>query len=607
MIRIEQFLFEQNINKTQSEYLIEEFKDLMFNTNQEFYDFFSERSIRLVKDISTPETDLPERLALLERMKNFKSSADYEYVKDYIAEQKRIQAVIDEGNVTNTSTLLDSISNKPIDPFFNFIVRKILTGSETGVLPSEKLKGLLDELTNRTQQEIDTEVDVTRDEFDRVVSFDNYLRNKGSLRINVLDERFTIETFNYVVDREFQQLDEARNAEQNVLRKAAQFATLLPDDISQLDNKTLAENLKSLILEDTNSVPSLKNRVERLQEEIGLLQDVINDKNENLLDAERIIEELSVVRNSLVDESEVKDEAIISLNEIIDATLTDLGDRVSQQLTNTTDAFDALATQIEAQAKKAEENATKQLAAFEKAVGGIADALKPVEPEPEPGNPAAEIIQQILKEWDKIYIVSETSYPALSQILDKIGVKKKPLKSDYVFAGPNSLKNSYSATEEPQQHLRWNNQYKDQFKSLIVGVTDEKIAKEILTDVKSKLVTASENGNTDKNGMYQSLLDVLIAWATDFKTRRGSELRFVRDIASEVGLSWPPFRLGNLVLDTPFENLSESEALAVLGVNKDGTLSSNNQNSIFGKLRSGGYNNDVLLRCIEVAGKMLLG
>ena len=151
-------------------------------------------------------------------------------MKKYIAEQRRIQAAIDSGNIQNSSNLLDGITSQPVDPFFNFIVRKMLTGSETGVLPSESLRSLLDELTKKTKQDIDTTVAVTRDELGRVISFDNYLRNKGSLRVDLLDERFTLETFNYVVNKGFNQLQDAVDAEKNVLRRAAELDTIFPDD-----------------------------------------------------------------------------------------------------------------------------------------------------------------------------------------------------------------------------------------------------------------------------------------------------------------------------------------------------------------------------------------
>ena len=207
MIRIEQFLFEYNVERTQAESLISRFPNLSFTTQQEFVDYFASQNINLTFEnkVGSQKEVFQEKDELLQRFKDFKSSTDYDYVKRYIAEQRRIQSAIQDGNVTEASNFLDSVIQQPVDPFFNFIVRKLLTGSESGVLPSERLQDLLNELTKKTKQEIDLEPDVSRDDLGRVISFDNYLRNKGSLRINLLDERFTIETFNYVVNKEFNQ------------------------------------------------------------------------------------------------------------------------------------------------------------------------------------------------------------------------------------------------------------------------------------------------------------------------------------------------------------------------------------------------------------------
>ena len=149
MIRIEQFLFEYNVEKTQAESLVARFPTLMFGTNQEFVDYFASQNIRLgfntTEGVNKPTFE--DKNLLLQRFKDFKSSTDYDYVKKYIAEQRKIQSAIDSGNIQISSNLLDGITSQPIDPFFNFIVRKMLTGSETGVLPSESLRSLLDELT----------------------------------------------------------------------------------------------------------------------------------------------------------------------------------------------------------------------------------------------------------------------------------------------------------------------------------------------------------------------------------------------------------------------------------------------------------------------------
>lgn len=496
MIRIEQFLFEYNVEKTQAESLVAQFSNLMFGTTQEFVDYFASQNIQLSFNTSRGpnKPTFEDKNLLLQRFKDFKSSTDYDYVKKYISEQRKIQSAIDSGNIELSSNLLDGITSQPVDPFFNFIVRKMLTGSETGVLPSESLRSLLDELTKKTKKDIDITIGVTRDDIGRVISFDNYLRNKGSLKINLLDDRFTLETFNYIVNKEFNQLEEAVGAEQNVLRRAAEFDTLFPDDATGdgvIDNRDLIENLKKLIVADSTSIPALQSKLESLQSELNSLNELVDLRDEDIDDLARIIEELSDQRNSIVEENEIKDQAIISLNEVIDATLADLEDKVSQQLTNTTDAFDALSTQIESQAKKSEEAAEKQLAAFEKAVGGIADSLKPKEPEPDPENPAAEIIKQIFTEWDKIYVITNGKYNNISNILTNIGVKSQPARLDYVLATPTNT-NSFGPGVEINQILKWNDTFKSQFKELISSITDKNKATSVLAD--TKVLSANTGG-----------------------------------------------------------------------------------------------------------------
>jgi hypothetical protein len=543
MIRIEQFLFEYNVERTQAESLIERFRNLTFATNQEFVDYFASQNITLgfENKVGVAKTTFQQKDELLQKFKDFKSSTDYDYVKKYIAEQRRIQAAIDSGNIQNSSNLLDGITSQPVDPFFNFIVRKMLTGSETGVLPSESLRSLLDELTKKTKQDIDTTVAVTRDELGRVISFDNYLRNKGSLRVDLLDERFTLETFNYVVNKGFNQLQDAVDAEKNVLRRAAELDTIFPDDATGdgvVDNRDLVENLKKLIVADSNSVPALQSKLESLQNQLLNLNELVDVKDSDVESLNRIIEELSAQRNITVDESAIKDETIIALNEVIDATLAELEDKVSQQLTNTTDAFDALSTQIEAQAKKSEEAAAKQLAAFEKAVGGIADALKPVEPEPDPENPAAEIIKQIFTEWDKIYIIPNSKYNNISNIFKNLEVKSPPTRLDYVFTPPPNS-NSFGSGQEINQILKWNDTFKSQFKTLVSSITDKTKATAVLADAK---VLASNTGG------IQELRDVI----------RNVFDEWSRDIGGSLGVGRSIINKAVLELDPTYKIVSDS-------------------------------------------------
>lgn len=527
MIRIEQFLFEYNVERTQAESLIAKFPNLAFGTISEFVSYFESQNITLnfENKIGVQRQSFQSKDDLLQRFKDFKSSTDYDYVKKYIEEQRKIQDAINKGNIQSSSNLLDGITSQPIDPFFNFIVRKMLTGSETGVLPSESLRSLLDELTKKTKQEIDTSVPPVRDEIGRVVSFDNYLRNKGSLKVNLLDERFTIETFNYVVNKEFNQLTDAISAEKNVLRRAAELDTIFPADATGdgvVDGRDLIENLKKLIVRDSNSVPALQAKLESLQSQLNSINELVDLKDEDINDLARIIEELSDQRNSIVLENEIKDQTIVSLNEVIDATLAELEEKVSEQLTNTTDAFDALSTQIESQAKKAEEqakraeeNAAKQLAAFEKAIGGIADALKPKEPEPDPENPAGDILKQIFEIWDKVYLIKTSSYSIFLKILKSLKITPPPV-ADYVY-NPPSDSNPYGPGLEISQILKWTNEYKSQFKEVASSITDEKVAKDILQS--SKDLLSKGNGIAE---IKDIVFDAFKAWRENIGDIRGS-------------------------------------------------------------------------------------
>ena len=123
MIRIEQFLFENGIERTQAEALIAQFPTLQFPTAQEFIDYFESQNITLTYEtkLGVNREVFQPKDELLQKFKDFKSSTDYDYVKKYIAEQRRIQAAIDSGNIERSSNLLEGITNQPLDPFFNFI------------------------------------------------------------------------------------------------------------------------------------------------------------------------------------------------------------------------------------------------------------------------------------------------------------------------------------------------------------------------------------------------------------------------------------------------------------------------------------------------------
>jgi hypothetical protein len=555
MIRIEQFLFEKNVEQSQAESLISEFSNLTFNSMDEFESFFTENNIRLVitSDIQSRTRKSPEKVELLQRFKEFKSSTDYDYVKKYIAEQRKIQALIKDGNFVVAKNLLDGITLQPVDPFFNFVVRKMLTGSPNGVLPSENLKTIIDNLAKQTKPEIDTEVDVTRDDFGKIISFDNYLKNKGSVRVDVLDERFSVESLRYVIPNEFTQLPEAVQAERNVLRVANEVFQNIDDlssdtvgggagggtgggaNLNDIDEQKLIDNLKKLIVEDSNSKLALEVKLEAEKERADGFEQMVFEKNRDIANLREVIIEVSSQAELAERNKEFLNETIVSLNETINSTLSDLEGNVSQQLTNTSDAFDALAAQLEAQAKKSEEAAAKQLAAFEKAVGGIADALKPAEPEPDPENPAAEIIKQIIEKWDGMTVITEALYPKFVQILDTLGANK-PTKSTYVFVPPAN-RNAYVPSEEIKQHLKWNTELKPQIKALLPQINDKTKAETVLKNVND--IRNDNNGSFNNNGFVTTISDALDAWANDAGKVRGFATQDIRKVALELGAKFP--------------------------------------------------------------------
>lgn len=372
MIRIEEFLFFQNIEQSQSESLIAKYPNLSFQTSQEFLDFFQNQGIRL--SIKKP-TEQSDSQVVLERMKNFKSSVDYDYVRKYIIRQRAIADAIRTENLESATNEFDAISKEEIDPFFGFVVRKILTGEENGVLPSEQYKKILDDELRRQQEEYDYSVssgEVFRDEYGKIVSFKNYLKNTGRLTIPVTDERYSPKTFDYVIDKNFTQIPEAVDAEAFVLKRAEEWAT----DVSiSADEAILLERLKELINEDSTSIPALGAKVEKLQlqlQDAESVQQNLQDTNDNLVEA---IDQLSNEFNSKVAEVETKDSTIAILNETIDKTLTDLGTSVTSQIENAADAFDALSTKLEEQAKKAEEQAKEQLDVFKDVVNKLVSTV----------------------------------------------------------------------------------------------------------------------------------------------------------------------------------------------------------------------------------------
>lgn len=552
MIRIEEFLFIANVEQSQAESLMSKYQNLQFETSQEFRDFFERQGIKLSRGKNPTPSD--DTQILLQRLKDFKSSTDYDYVKKYIIREKVIEESLRVGNLEVGKSEFDKLAKETLDPFFSSIVRKLLTGSENGTLPSENLKAIFDEQNRQNQPVIDLFPESPRDESGKIVSFKNYLRNVGSIRVKTETERFRAANFDYVVDKSFTSIPEAVESERYILERAEEWA----DDINvSADEAVLLEKLKVLINEDSTSIPALETKIEKLQLQLNdaeEYQQTLSDTNDNLIEA---IEQLSSDFNTKVAESEAKDAQIAILNETIDKTLTDLGNTVSDQLETASDSFTAIALKLEQDAEKRSEELKQiqeqaaaqqaaQLAAFEKAIGGISsgitDALKPKEPEPAPENPAANTIKQINIEWDKLYVVEDTpqSFGKFSKILDLIGIpeKDKPTKISYIYKSP-SIGNVINPGTELRNHLTFNNQIKPQYKVSINAITDEKKAEEIL-----KLTREINSLPVNGTGLVNTIQDALVAWAIDFSQSRGVGSSAVKKLTFELNSTWEELDYG---------------------------------------------------------------
>jgi len=571
-MRLEDFLFAEQIDESVSRYVLETYPNLSFLTSEEFYNFFDSQNVVLVKDA---EFSLTERQTLLQRFKDFKSSTDYASMKKYIQYQKKIREALKVGDIPSATTLLESVNTLAADPFFTFIARKLITGSDSGELPSERTMIILDELMRQNQADIDREADVVRDVDGTIQSFKNYLRNKGSLKVNLVDERYLTESFRYVVDTEFKQIDEAVDAEINILKKAADL-TNIGGDVGNL-----TEDLKKLIIENSSSVPALQAKVESLQEIVDSLQEVVELKDSSVDDLLNVIEELSNRHNDALNEIDVKDQTILELNNTITETLEELQRNVLSQLENSGDSFDELADRLEQQSKEQQEAAEKNLQAFKDAIKSITESLapEPEKPEAKEDDPPEEKrrkekVAKAQDMWDKVkYIHSrplfgsptlagggggDTSVSALEKLVTLLGGKLTE-KNKYV---------DYNGTlaSRVSQVYTWNTVYKPQFKALItLGNIKTEADANIVISIVDSLTTTPDAEKPVRNFLYNSQKDdVFDKWRDDVNRTRGVNAPKVRDICGLLGVQYS--ESSTVAIEKALSNASFDTVIEVLGI-----------------------------------------
>ena len=351
MITLEEFLYLENVQETQARKLLTQYSGLKFESPNDFRTFFVQDGVRLVQE---PIDEKTEKTLLLERFKSFRGSVDYSNARKYIEEQLRLNKRLKEvqesgGTVESVSNILNGIAAEPVDPFFNFVIRKILTGSENGILPSEELRNILDTLIEESTKEYyDETSDLVRDDEDRISSFKNIFKNKGRIRVPILDERFILSDFRYIVNTGFSTLPTAVNAEKNVLDRIAQ-AVASGDPLAD----QFLSDLNNLILADPNSVAGLTAKIKELEKEIEVKQASIETRIVKEIEHEQYID--SIATDNLQKESqlEAKDAVIAELSNTIDTKLKEVEQNIQSQMSTVSTAIDTLSQNVVSQANAA--------------------------------------------------------------------------------------------------------------------------------------------------------------------------------------------------------------------------------------------------------------
>ncbi|WWT39510.1 hypothetical protein [Microcystis phage Mel-JY01] len=372
MITLREFLFLENIDEIQSNSIINEFGDISFDNPNKFRDFFFTRGIQLKKNIVDDKT---EKTLLLERFKSFKNSVEYINAKKYIERQIALKNKIKEiqkngGNIEYVTNLLDGADEMPINPFFNFIVRKILTGSDNGVLPSEELRVILDKLIQEKSVIYYDEIsDTVRNENSILVSYKNIYKNKGRVKVPVLDERFVLEDFRYIVDNSFVTLQPAVEAERNIVEKI-NAAVSTGDELAD----TFLTELGNLVSSDSNSVAGLSAKIKELENELQIKQSVIETRMLREIEHEQFIDSIATDNVQKEEQLKAKDEAINVLSEQLNTTLQEIKDDVDKQVGNVTDSLETLNETLKKNSDNSEQD--KEISKLKDEISTLKDDIK---------------------------------------------------------------------------------------------------------------------------------------------------------------------------------------------------------------------------------------
>lgn len=120
--------------------------------------------------------------------------------------------------------------------------------------------------------------------------------NNGMIEIDVVDDRFLIDSYDYIVNRSFNQIDDAVSSQINILQLAAQDAFSNPTS----ENRYLT-NLNNLVNIQSNSPEALRAKVTQLENQLEQYKSLYKSAGVQNKKLERRINALRWESNNLKD------------------------------------------------------------------------------------------------------------------------------------------------------------------------------------------------------------------------------------------------------------------------------------------------------------------
>jgi hypothetical protein len=137
--------------------------------------------------------------------------------------------------------------------------------------------------------------EVTRNDFGAIRHIKDQ-NNIGIVEIDVVDDRFLMDSYDYIVNRSFSEIDDAVSSQINILQLAAQDAFNNPNS----QNRYLT-NLNNLINVQSNSPQALRAKITQLENQLEQYKSMYRSSGIENKKLERRINALRWESNNLKD------------------------------------------------------------------------------------------------------------------------------------------------------------------------------------------------------------------------------------------------------------------------------------------------------------------